>query len=384
MVLPIGEDESGTWLVPVQPGNCLPILGEAADALLRAAIPVQEAWTWADGVLVTDDATMVERELQWQADGTAPSVDGQQILFVGQPDQLSLKSRQRVAIVTTSNSYASDVSVLVDHRLASIHPLGKTLRPHLFDGDTAKNVDELVSEPVIPDAFGEQPTDSMLDETGIDRAVSGDPSAPSISGPGIVEVRMLTTSPRLEGLRDSLPPNRARRATELVAYLALHSPDPVTSDRLRTRVLGSSDADAASKTLFNTATAARRAMGPDPAGNPLLPLGSRTGLYRVTEAVTTDVQRATDLAALGSVAEDSETAIALLRESLELVEGEPLACGSASHGPGPGWKPSVATGKPNWALQSHRSRHDRRSKGDRSGGVGQRHGELRNRHRPPA
>ncbi|HEY3842117.1 MAG TPA: LysM peptidoglycan-binding domain-containing protein [Acidimicrobiales bacterium] len=324
MVLPVGEDGSGTWLVPLQPGDCLPILGEAANDLLRAAIPVQKAWTWADAVIVTDDATLVERELQWQADGIAPSVDGQQILFVGQPEQLSLKSRQRVAVVTTSNDHASDVTVLVDRHLASIHPLGKTLRPHLFDSDTARNVDELVSEP-LPDSFGEQPTDPIFDGDDIDRAIAGDVPDPSISGPGIVEVRMLTTSPRLEGLRDTLPPNRARRATELVAYLALHSPDPVTSDRLRTRVLGSSDADAASKTLFNTATAARRAMGQDLLGNPLLPLGSRTGLYQVADAVTSDVQRATDLAALGGITEDPETAIALLRESLALVEGEPLA-----------------------------------------------------------
>ena len=91
---------------------------------------------------------------------------------------------------------------------------------------------------------------------------------------GPVDVRLLTMTPRLDGLREDLPPNRARRAVELVAYLALHQPDVITGDRLRTRVLGSSDADAASKTLFNTAYAARRAMGADEHGDPLFPAGT--------------------------------------------------------------------------------------------------------------
>ena len=46
--------------------------------------------------------------------------------------------------------------------------------------------------------------------------------------PGPVDVRLLTMTPRLDGLREPLPPNRVRRAVELVAYLALHSPDVVT------------------------------------------------------------------------------------------------------------------------------------------------------------
>ena len=109
---------------------------------------------------------------------------------------------------------------------------------------------------------------------------------------GPVDVRLLTMTPRLDGLREDLPPNRARRAVELVAYLALHQPDVITGDRLRTRVLGSSDADAASKTLFNTAYAARRAMGVDQLGFPLFPAGTRNGLYQVSPLVTVDVNRA--------------------------------------------------------------------------------------------
>ena len=143
--------------------------------------------------------------------------------------------------------------------------------------------------------------------------------------PGMVDVRLLTMTPRLDGLQDELPPNRARRAVELVAYLALHQPNAITSDRLRTRVLGSSDADAAAKTLFNTAYAARRAMGVDEQGAPLFPAGTRHGQYQVSPEVTTDVQRASALAAEAGLQSDPAATIACYRAALSLVEGEPLA-----------------------------------------------------------
>ncbi len=143
--------------------------------------------------------------------------------------------------------------------------------------------------------------------------------------PGLVDVRLLTVTPRLDGLAEELPPNRARRAVELVAYLALHQPDVITSDRLRTRVLGSSDADAAAKTLQNTAYAARRAMGGDDAGDPLFPSGSRNGLYQLSPKVTVDVHRAATLAAAAKSHADPQLAMAYYRAALDLVEGEPLA-----------------------------------------------------------
>jgi DNA-binding SARP family transcriptional activator len=120
----------------------------------------------------------------------------------------------------------------------------------------------------------------------------------------------------------------------LVAYLALHRPDVVTGDRLRTRVLGSSDADAAAKTLFNIAHAARRAMGSDDAGELLFPSGSRTGTYTVAPAVTVDAQRAVSLVEEGRRFVDVQPAltIAYFRAALELVEGEPLATVLSGYG----------------------------------------------------
>jgi hypothetical protein len=110
-----------------------------------------------------------------------------------------------------------------------------------------------------------------------------------------------------------------------VAYLALHQPDVITSDRLRTRVLGSTDADAAAKTLFNTAYAARRAMGVDDDGMPLFPAGTRNGHYQVSPLVTVDVHRAVAFVDEAKSNADPRVAIAHFRAALDLVEGEPLA-----------------------------------------------------------
>ncbi len=318
IAVPVGEDGAGTWLVPLRPGSCLHLWGEAADDLWRAARTVQEAWSWADSVLITHDPHLVQSEARFLSTQMMPTSDHQQMLFFGDPQLLSTEQRQRIAVVTTANSGVSDIAVMVDRHAATIHPLGRTVRPHLIGPATSRAFDELMSSTSTSpgDPLTPRP-ERIVHDTGADLLRPRDPRT--------VEVRLLTMSPRLEGLETPLPPNRARRATELVAYLALHRPDIVTSDRLRTRVLGSSDADAASKTLFNIASAARRAMGADVSGTPLFPPGNRSGHYRVSESVTTDVERAADLAASGIAAQDPDTAIALLRASLELVEGEPLA-----------------------------------------------------------
>ncbi len=284
IALPIGEDDTGTWLIPLTPGTCLPLVGEAAGDLWRVARHAQESWAWADTVMITEDPRIVAGELDLLGHSEVPSA-GLQLLFFGDPTSLSESQAQMVAIVTKSTARASDVTVLVDHSAASIHPLGRTIRPHLMGMETSRAVGELVSppfrpEPDLPNEDTSGPIRKEIEDGSIRPSplkVAARAAQISIPDPGIVQVKLLAATPRLEGLRGELAANRARRSTELVAYLALHADDDVTSDRLRTRVLGTSDADAASKTLFNIATAARRAMGADDDGAPLFPPGPRVG-----------------------------------------------------------------------------------------------------------
>jgi DNA-binding SARP family transcriptional activator len=314
IVLPIGEDEAGTWLVPLGPGDVLPLLGESAASLWRAARAAVGAWAWVDAILVIEDPDDPQLLSEVGAD---PSV-ARHLLFFGDPASLPPEVSRRTAVVTTAAVGASDLTILVDRHGATLHPIGRVVRPHLHSAETAQRLEELLTSPAAP---------GLQSEGAVVPVRAPRPSSPASAGfltRGPVEVRLLTMTPRLEGLNEELPPNRARRAVELVAYLALHHPDVITSDRLRTRVLGSSDSDAASKTLFNTAYAARRAMGVDEHGELLFPVGTRNGLYQVSHLVTVDVHRAIALAVEGK-AREGDLAIAYLRAALELVEGEPLA-----------------------------------------------------------
>ena len=322
IVLPVGDDGAGTWLVVLGPGQVLPVLGEDAPALARSVRAAMQAWSWSDTVLATDDPGDQGLLAEAAADHHRLA---RPLLFFGDPRSLPDEVAAHTAVVTTAAATASDLTVLVDRHGATLHPMGRVVRPPLQSEETGQAIAELV-------ALGRRPDPPPRPEARPAPVAGGEsdphgPHGPHAWAPGIVDVRLLTTTPRLDGLGEDLPANRARRSTELVAYLALHRPDVVTSDRLRTRVLGSSDSDAASKTLFNIAYAARRALGTDARGDPLLPPASRNGLYRISPEVTVDVHRAIALAAEGRahVGEDRDVAIACARAALELVEGEPLA-----------------------------------------------------------
>jgi DNA-binding SARP family transcriptional activator len=194
------------------------------------------------------------------------------------------------------------------------------VRPHLVAREQAARVQWLLDghETERPAPRGAPAAlTTALGATSSRTVVDVEPARP--------EIRLLTAIPRLEGITGELAPKRARRVVELVAYLALHRPDPVTGDRLRTRVLGNADVDAAAKTLFNTATAARRALGTGHDGRPLLPPAGRSGHYRLSSEVVVDVERAEALVAEALDQTEAPERIDRLRAALALVEGEPLS-----------------------------------------------------------
>ena len=137
-------------------------------------------------------------------------------------------------------------------------------------------------------------------------------------------VRLLTAVPRVDGLAEPLATGRERRAVELVAYLALRSGEPVTGERLRVRVLGSTSNDAAAKTLFNVASSLRRALGDGPFG-PRLPPAGRLGHYAVAPDVVCDVAVLEAWVERAGSCSDPDEQMAWLRAALELIEGEPFA-----------------------------------------------------------
>ncbi|MFZ1062019.1 MAG: hypothetical protein WAN30_00925 [Acidimicrobiales bacterium] len=154
-------------------------------------------------------------------------------------------------------------------------------------------------------------------------APTSEPATPDpITTRGDVRVLLLRVDPQITGLAEAFTPTLRRRCVEMVAYLALHRREPVTGERLRTRVLSRADVDASARTLANTASAVRRSLGADDAGVRLHPVTS-LGLY-TTHGITSDVE---DFHALVRTARtlNSKEAAVRAREALQLVVGEPLA-----------------------------------------------------------
>ena len=137
-----------------------------------------------------------------------------------------------------------------------------------------------------------------------------------------LRVELLRADPQVIGLSEPFTPTLRRRCVEMVAYLALHRQEPVTGERLRTRVLTHADVDASQRTLANTASAVRRSLGVDAQGPRLHPVTS-SGLY-ATHGLSSDVEIFSTL-----VSRARQLAVAdaapLAHQALLMIKGEPLA-----------------------------------------------------------
>jgi len=187
----------------------------------------------------------------------------------------------------------------------------------LYEGDASDLDDELRACTVTVGPFdAEAPGQAPDPWTAPPRARSRWPNN------GDVRAELLRSDPQIIGLVEPFTPTLRRRSIEMVAYLALHRREPVTGERLRTRVLTHADVDASTRTLANTASAVRRSLGIDAAGARLHPVSS-SGLY-VTHSLTSDVEVFHGLVARARQLPASDAA-PLVRDALLLIQGEPLA-----------------------------------------------------------
>ena len=139
LAFPVGDDDEGTWLVALGPGDVLSVLGEAAPDLQRAARAAVESWDWSDLVVVTTTPTTPVSSIPPWPTGSSS----------GGPTCSERKSPRPRAVLTTETAVASDLTVLVDRHGASLHPLGRVVRPHLLSAATEEDVAELCA-PVTP------------------------------------------------------------------------------------------------------------------------------------------------------------------------------------------------------------------------------------------
>jgi hypothetical protein len=137
-----------------------------------------------------------------------------------------------------------------------------------------------------------------------------------------LRVELLRADPYVTGIVEPFTPTLRRRCVEMVAYLALHRHEPVTGERLRTRVLVHADVEASTRTLANTASAVRRSLGVNAQGPRLHPVTS-SGLY-TTHGLSSDVEVFFTLVARARQLPVVDAA-PLAHEALLLIKGEPLA-----------------------------------------------------------
>jgi hypothetical protein len=309
LVLVLGELGGRTHVALVPAGAQFSVAGPDAADLVRDAVRV--APSLGLGTLVTVGPEGLLRAL-------ALRDDGELVVCVADPEMLDPSLLARCALITATGASpavecADGVVVLDD---------GPCLEPSSLSPEVRELLDGTHDRPAHPGRDpGIQPAHSV--------GQHGMPNTASVPAPmpvpaGTVIVRLLTAVPRIDGLAVPLEQSRERRAVELLAYLSLREGEPVTGERLRMRVLGNPDADAAAKTLFNVASSLRRSLGDGPDG-PRLPAAGRLGRYAVTPDVTCDVVLLTQWLDRARATEDPEERLAWIRSALELIEGEPFA-----------------------------------------------------------
>ena len=214
IVLPVGEDETRDLAGPRRTGMHAPPLGRGCARLVASGSSgPRSVVVGRHGPGHRGGARRHRRTAACATRLRDPGADSVHVLYFGDPAELPDAVAQRVSIVTLAHGPASDVAVFVDQRAASIHPLGRTVRPHLMDGPTSRLIREIV-EPPHPLAIVNHRAGAL---TG-DRSPTGRALAPPhttyggpryrrptrrrhpVPDPVSIDVKLLTTTPRLDGL----------------------------------------------------------------------------------------------------------------------------------------------------------------------------------------
>jgi hypothetical protein len=306
LIISLGEHRETSWSLVVPRGCDAQLSGDQADELLDLTLGLQGELAWGARVLLVDDARDLVRTALTNDEGTLivcrsprgpSSPDGAIHITTVEDADITITSNTTV-IGSLGIEFPSNRLAIEEPSLGASRPLDADRLESAGSPDRDDRCDQEITE-----HRGE--VVSVVDQSE-------------------VVVRLLCSEPRIEGGLSPVEPKRARRATELLAYLSLHHPQPITSDRLRSRVLGTSTADAASKTLFNVSSSIRSALGTHD-GEPLFPRATRNGLYRSGPHITCDISLMKEWTEAADAADDDDAAIACYRAALDLIESEPLA-----------------------------------------------------------
>ena len=294
-IFPLGDRDGASWAIVLPRSSAISLSGSHAEQFLDLTLGLQNEWAWGPLIAtVSNNAELAEAELMVD--------DGALIIARGFDPDITAERASFVAVAASAPIEISETEIRIDALSLQIPRNHIGLNTSL-EADAAEREGVLIA--------------SELPETI-------ELTAASLESHPAVIVRLLRSEPTIEGGARAVESKRSRRATELLAYLSLHHHEPVTSDRLRSRVLGTSSTDAASKTLFNVASALRQALGTFNE-EPIFPRASRTGLYKAGEFTTCDITllEASVLAATQTA--DTNESMAHYRQALTFIESEPLA-----------------------------------------------------------
>ncbi len=305
ILLPLGDHDETSWNLVVPPGCTAGIAGNGAGDLIEQGLALQSSWGWG---------SMTRR---WAENAAFDDLSDDALLIgtrapLGEAERWATVLSDAHSVVRIDDGVVSllDLDLSFPSALLVHAPSAEESEQHIVPNNIV--TDHIVTEHVA------SPRVISTDAVAHENATKVQGTEPTIV------VRLLGNEPRIDHQGSPIDPKRIRRATELLAYLALHPGEAVTSDRLRTRVLGTATNDAASKTLFNIASALRSALGTHK-GEHLFPRATTTGLYRAGPTTTTDFTTLAHYVERGDAALDDDEAMALYREGLSLITGEPLS-----------------------------------------------------------
>jgi hypothetical protein len=326
LLLPVGDDASGTYLLHLEPGDSVSLEGPGAPSMLASWVEAAKSWPWAEQVGVARDPEMAEALARLFV-GQNTLDERATVLFTGDPGVLSGAARTIVASVTSSPSPAT-TSVMVTAEEAVIEPFGITVKPCRLDS-ASEGALAGIDDPCVVHVVAEENQVPRESTEGMGGSKTTPRSPAELIGAGPIEVRLLTFTPEIVGLAEPLPSNMAVRITELVAWLALQGTKGTTSAAMLDHgIVGA----VSTKTLYNVVSAARAALGTDASGASRLITDRSTGTYRLTDDVTVDVLRFVQMAERGIDIEDPHAAVELCRAALQLIEDTPVGNGSGRYG----------------------------------------------------
>jgi LysM domain len=325
LLLPVGDDASGTYLLHLGPGDVVSLEGPEAPSMLAAWVQAAKSWPWAEQMAVARDAETAQVLAPLFA-GQVSLEERATVLFSGDASLLSEPARSTVASVTSHPDLAA-TRVKVASEEAFIEPFGIAVRPCLLDSVSEDALERMDGSRLIGVVTEEQAeSDASVEEVGKEPV----PMSPSdLPAAGSIEVQLLTFTPQIIGLTKPLPSNMAVRITELVSWLALQGSKGTTSAAMLDHgIVGATS----TKTLYNMVSAARGALGTDGNGAPRLITDRSTGVYRLADEVTVDVLRFVQMVERGIESDDLHVSAELCREALNLIHDTPVGNGSGRYG----------------------------------------------------